>query len=446
MMKGVPEVRTAPSTDGTRHTTRVCMFVYNNMLHDARVRKEARTLARAGYRVTVLAVIDPGLTPKEEQVEGFRILRINRSILGISRQQIAERISLSRPAARSDAAPATKKRSSRAPSRIAALLAAASRVPFYPLRRVVVFLRFVSAAVRTRANVYHAHDLNTLLMAWTASRLRRKPLIYDTHEVATDRADMHFRWWAALLERALIGRAHRVICTNQTRAEFTRRRYGIAAPTILRNLPAYVEPQPSSLMHDALGLPASAKIVLYQGGIQPQRGLEQLIEAAREIEGGVVVFLGSGRLKPKLVGRAAELGLTGRVYFHEAVPVGELPQWTACAYVGLQVLQNTCFNHYSSLSNKLLEYMMAGIPVIANDLPEMRRVIEDTGAGFVVDASDPKAIASAVNEILADPARRDQMSEAAKAARRRYSWETEEHILTDLYAGLLPPGQDAARV
>jgi len=257
---------------------------------------------------------------------------------------------------------------------------------------------------------------------------------------------MKFRWWAALLERALIGRADRVICTNQTRAEFTRKRYGIPAPTVLRNLPAYVEPQPSSLMHDALGLPASEKIVLYQGGIQPQRGLEQLIEAAPEIEGGVVVFLGSGRLKPKLVGRAAELGLTGKVYFHEAVPVGELPQWTACAYVGLQILQNTCLNHYSSLSNKLLEYLMAGVSVIASNLPEMRRVVEDTGTGVLIDASDPGAIAQAVNAILADPERREQMSQSAKASRKTYSWEREEHILTDLYAALLPPGQDAARV
>jgi glycosyltransferase involved in cell wall biosynthesis len=306
----------------------------------------------------------------------------------------------------------------------------------FPLRRVLVFLRFVRAALRTGADVYHAHDLNTLLMAWTASRLRRKPLVYDTHEVATDRADMKFRWWAALLERALIHQADRVICTNQTRGDFTQNLYGIPPPVILRNLPAYVEPQPSTLMHERLGLPLGAKIVLYQGGIQPERGLEQLIEAVPEIEGGVVVFLGSGRSKPKLMARAAELGLEGKVHFHPAVPVDELPSWTACAYVGLQILQNTCFNHYSSLSNKLLEYMMAGVPVITNDLPEMRRAIEETGAGIIIDASDPHEIAKAVNALLADPALREQMSRRAVENRRRHCWETEEHKLVELYAQL----------
>jgi glycosyltransferase involved in cell wall biosynthesis len=426
------------------------MLVYNNMAHDARVRKEARTLTDAGYEVTVLAVLDPGVTPRDELVHGFRILRMSRSILGISRREMAQ---ARRRKAKGEEAKtrgggngsATSPQTPPLPpprarggarGRDSRLLEALLKSVLFPLRRVVVFLRFVRAALRTRADVYHAHDLNTLLMAWTASRLRRKPLVYDTHEVATDRADMKFRWWAALLERALIHRADRVICTNQTRADFTQKLYNIPPPVILRNLPAYVEPQPSTLMHERLGLPPGAKIVLYQGGIQPERGLEQLMEAAPEVEGGVIVFLGSGRSKPKLTARAAELGLEGKVYFHPAVPVDELPSWTACAYVSLQILQNTCFNHYSSLSNKLLEYMMAGVPVITNDLPEMRRVIEETGAGMIIDASNPHEIAMAVNALLADPALREQMAERARQSRRRYSWEQEEATLVELYSGI----------
>ena len=421
----------------------VCMFVYNDMRHDARVRKEARTLARAGYAVTVLAVRDasaslrrgPGPTPKEEVVHGFRILRISRSILGVGRQEIKARL---RRVSQADASPVPQARGrSGIRARVLKALDTAGRMPFYPLRRVVVFFRFVRAALQTRADVYHAHDLNTLLMAWVSSRLRRVPLVYDTHEVATEREAMKFRWWARLLERALIHRAHGVICTNRTRADYTQQRYHIRPPTVLRNFPDYVEPEPSTLMREALGLPHEEKIVLYQGGIQPGRGLEQLIEAAAAVKGGVIVLLGSGRLAPHLRQRVAEQGLGGRVLFHEAVPVEELPQWTACAYVGLQILQNTCFNHYSSLSNKLLEYMMAGVPAIASDLPEMRRVIEDTGAGLLIDASDPRQIAAAVNRVLADERLRGEMSGKAKAARRRYSWEEEQHILLEMYAALL---------
>jgi len=419
----------------------VCMFVYNNMLHDARVRREAWTLTAAGYEVTVVAVHDPGRTVREETVDGVRIVRLSRSILGISRREIVARLrgqALAPGASR--AASGTQKPRGRPRALRARLLSAVEtvvRLSVYPLRRVLVFVRFVRAGLRTRADVYHAHDLNTLLMACTASHMRRRPLVYDTHEVATDRARMKFRWWAAFLEGLLIGRASRVICTTQTRADFTEKRYGIAPPLVLRNLPAYAEPEASTLMHERLGLPPEAKVVLYQGGVQPERGLEQLLAAAPSIEGGVMVLLGSGRLKPMLLARAADAGLEGKVFFHDAVHVGELPQWTACAYVGMQLLQNTCFNHYSSLSNKLLEYIMAGVPVIASDLPEMRRVIEDTGAGMVVDASEPKTIAGAINQLLANGQLRERMSQSAKAARGRYSWEREEHVLVALYEGLL---------
>lgn len=296
--------------------------------------------------------------------------------------------------------------------------------------------RMVREGLRAKADVYHSHDLNTLLIGWVVSRLCRTPLVYDSHEIETGRERQKLQSWAAFLERRLIHRVDRVICTNQSRAEYTRDRYSIPMPTILRNLPAYAEPEPSSILHSRLGLPAGEKIVLYQGGIQAGRGLEQLIDAVPLMRGGTILLLGSGKLKPALLDRVASRGLSERIRFHNAVPVGELPQWTACAYVGLQILQDTCPNHHTSLSNKLLEYMMAAVPVIASDLPEMRRVVEDTGAGILVDASSPAAIAEAVNRLLEDGSLRAEMAQRARAARSRYSWEREERVLLELYEGL----------
>ena len=425
--------------EGERRARRVCMFVYNTMVHDARVRKEAKTLTDEGWEVTVLAINDPGRTPREETVHGFRIVRLSRSILGISRREMRERVrgrATATPSSRASGVKGAGRRRS-AKARLTALVESVVRLSVYPLRRVLVYFRFVRAALRTKAEVYHAHDLNTLLMAWTASRLRRARLVYDTHEVATDRTGLKFRWWGAFLEGRLIRRADRVICTTQTRADFTQRRYGIAPPVVLRNLPAYLEPTCSGIAQERMGLSADTKLVLYQGGMQVQRGLEELLEAATRIEGGVVLMLGSGRLKPALMERAESLGLEGKVYFHDAVPVDELPEWTACAYVGMQLLQDTCFNHHSSLSNKLLEYLMAGVPVVASDLPEMRRVIEDTGAGVLIDASKPEAIAEAVNRMLVEEGSREEMARRAREARGRYSWEREQQVLTDLYVSLL---------
>ncbi len=420
-----------------RAAPRVCMFVYNNLLHDSRVRKEAATLAAAGYDVTAVAVHDPGRTQRREEVHGFRIVRVSRSILGVSRREIAAHLRRQPVTPMPSGLPARTQGRRRRAARTRAVLDKALRLPLFPLRRVVVFLRFLSAALKARGDIYHAHDLNTLLVAWAASRLRRTPLVYDTHEIATDRADMKLRLWACLLERLLIGRADRVVCTTQTRADFTQQRYGIAPPIVLRNLPAYTAPEPSDLLHRQLGLSPDTKVVLYQGGIQPERGLEVLLEAAQDMVCAHVVFLGSGRLKEALADRVLALGIGDKVSFHEAVPVQELPAWTACAYVGVQLLQNTCFNHYSSLSNKLLEYLMAGVPVIASDLPEMRRVIEDGEAGVLIDASSASAVGDAVNRLVENGHLREELAANARAARERYCWEREENVLLELYAELL---------
>jgi hypothetical protein len=102
------------------------------------------------------------------------------------------------------------------------------------------------SALWTRADVYHCHDLDTLLPGTIASRLRRKPLVYDAHELFTD---THFlvgrekerRIWA-FLERKLIRSAKRVITVSEPIAVELARRHGIEKPLVLRNAPAYREP------------------------------------------------------------------------------------------------------------------------------------------------------------------------------------------------------------
>lgn len=59
--------------------------------------------------------------------------------------------------------------------------------------------------------------------------------------------------------------------------------------------------------------------------------------------------------------------------FIPKVPLEDLPKYTKNAYLGFQVLNNVCFNHWSASSNKLFEYMMAEVPVIACSFPEIKK-------------------------------------------------------------------------
>jgi glycosyltransferase involved in cell wall biosynthesis len=133
-----------------------------------------------------------------------------------------------------------------------------------------------------------------------------------------------------------------------------------------------------------------------------------------------------------------EMNLEEKVKFHPKVPVGDLPKYTRNGYLGFQVLNNVCFNHYSASSNKLFEYMMAGVPVVACSFPEIQRVVEGDGTGVSVDSHDPISIANGVNWLLEHQEQYEEMKEKSVKASKKYNWELEKDIFLDLYYRNVP--------
>jgi glycosyltransferase involved in cell wall biosynthesis len=148
-----------------------------------------------------------------------------------------------------------------------------------------------------------------------------------------------------------------------------------------------------------------------------------------------LVLLGYGQLRKKLEEQAQQTGIGDRVTFLDAVPPEELLSWVAGADVGVIPYQRVGTNHEYSTPNKLFECMHAGVPVVVNDLPELKRIVSDVGFGVVTDCSDPAAIAKAIEELTSDPRRWSAGHEAALAGALRYCWETQEQqILAALRA------------
>ena len=150
-----------------------------------------------------------------------------------------------------------------------------------------------------------------------------------------------------------------------------------------------------------------------------------------------LVYIGGGRLLAALKGMAAERGLGDRVHFVPTVPLAELLAWTASADIGVQPIRNTCLNHLSTDSNKLFEYAMAGLPVVASDFPEIPPGGRAHDIGLLFDPETPGELAGGPR-----PARRRRGP--ARAARRQcarsaraLSWEAQEAELVGLYERVL---------
>jgi glycosyltransferase involved in cell wall biosynthesis len=190
--------------------------------------------------------------------------------------------------------------------------------------------------------------------------------------------------------------------------------------------------------HDALGLAPEMRVVLYQGGFSRDRGIEQLIAAITSVPSAVLVLLGYGALQAELERRAADPATEGRVRLVPAVPPTELLTWVASADVVAMPIQPTTLNHRLTTPNKLFEAMAAGVPVVASDLPGMSGIVRESGAGELVDPTDPAEIGQAITRILDAPGadREAYGQRALAAAHATYNWERQMELLLVEYSRL----------
>ena len=434
---------------------KVCMFVWNHFTNDARVLRECSALAEVGYEVDLVAIHDyrdKNLQRFEERKEGFHVIRVKNNISFF--RTVAGWLSglKNRPAQNIG-------------SILAVLLVLLVGLYFFSKTAIVLGILMLLAAIglfrmgmakqiirfyifsqmvywgrKKKYDIYHSNDLNTLPQGVLCARwfkLKKVPLVYDSHEVQTSRTGYNspiYGW----MEKFLLKFSSVMIQENHTRAAFIEQLYGFY-PKVLHNYPIPSHPEDSDRinLHTRLDIPADVPILLYQGGIQTGRGLEKIIEAVPLFHGGHMVFIGDGRIKPDLVKKVHEMGLNDRVTFIDKVPVEDLMHYTKNAYLGFQVLNNVCFNHYSASSNKLFEYLMAGVPVVACSFPEIQKVVEGDKCGVCIDSHDVTDIARGVNEILDHPELREEMRQNCLVARDKYNWLNEKQIFVEIYRELL---------
>jgi glycosyltransferase involved in cell wall biosynthesis len=416
---------------------RIDMFVYNRCTNDARVLKEAATLAGAGHHVRIVAVLDKATAPVEER-DGFRIVRIDRNPphyrllramkigAGIARRRLPFAIVLAPLVA------------------LAAVLRRALLIPHKPLMFIDYYWRAYRVVRADPPQALHAHDLNTLPVAAALARRLRVPLTYDAHELYPEISTLSRREAATwrVLERRLAPRADHVLTVCDSIAEELERRYGIARPAVLLNCPAATG-QDASLADGvdkappgAPGGNGSEPVILYQGGFAPHRGLETLVRSARELERGTIVLMGWGGLEEELRALIAREGLGDRVRIVGPVPRGEVVSEAARATVGVIPYEPVGLNNTYTTPNKLFDYMAAGLPIAASRLPELTRFVEQGGIGLTFTPGDAGSLAGTLNQMLAAPDRYRQMRERAREASRRYTWEQESSKLLGLYGGL----------
>lgn len=427
---------------------------------DARVLKEARTLKQAGHDIRIIASRrDKSLKPYED-MNGLRVFRVKagtdwldffRRLYFSRSDEIAtnikegnstEGLESTTPSKRLSILPKTFLRKLGTP--VLQWLVGIYRALYIGyLLYFLYFYRSFWVARRERADVYHAHDLMTMPVAWLLSRLHKAKLVYDSHELWLDRNRVPKRsrlnrFFIRQVEAYLIKRSDAVITVSEPIADELSKWYHIPRPKVIVNAPDYRPVERSNILREKIGIPVDEKIILYIGAIIFNRGLEELILSLRYLKGYCLVLMGyslddySTELK-KLTRKER---LEDRVYFFGPVPHEEVTRYAASADLGAVPIKNACLSYYYCSPNKLFECVAAGLPVVGSNFPELKRVIEENQVGLTFDPESPQDIARAIDCVLSDKNRYEEMRKNALEAAKIYNWQIESKKLVDVYERL----------
>jgi glycosyltransferase involved in cell wall biosynthesis len=287
-----------------------------------------------------------------------------------------------------------------------------------------------------------ANDLDTLLPNLFWSYMRKRPLVYDSHEYFLGSPEIESRpiikfFWSRL-EKFCLPRVDFPITVNNSIARQYHKEYGHSFD-VIRNVP--LKP-PSGFLFEStvenyrdmtrkkLSIPLNKMIWIIQGaGINVDRGAEELMEAAISMKGEVLLLVvGSGDAIPKLKAEAKSLNYDFEfVRFIPRQNTDSLREYTFASDIGFSLDKAKSKNYQWSLPNKIFDYWHAGIPVVASNLIEISNLINQTGAGILIDHVSCSGILQAVHEIC-KPDKYDRAVSASKHAARSFTWETEKQV------------------
>lgn len=307
---------------------------------------------------------------------------------------------------------------------------------FYACLNVRLFFLMMFA----RTDMIFCNDLDTLAAGYLAARLKRKPLVYDTHEYFTGVPELEQRPFVQSvwkrIERWIFPKLKVILTVNDSIAGLYEKEYRKKL-IVIRNIPGGTALPPlegsSDRERELLGLPKALPILVLQGaGINVDRGAEEAVEAMRYLEGMRLLIIGGGDVMPRLNRLVEQYNLKERVIFKPKMPHHEMMQYTRVCDLGLTLDKDTNINYRYSLPNKVFDYIHAGIPVLASRLPEVEKIVKDYGVGDFIESHDPVHIAEKIRSVIRDHEKVAQWKKNLQLACLELNWAGESLKFPDL--------------
>ena len=294
-------------------------------------------------------------------------------------------------------------------------------------------------AMKAQAGIYHFHDPE-LLPLGVALKLCGKRVLYDVHEDYSKKILSRRLPAVVKIFASKCLRVFETVCAWSfdgiiTADSYVASLFPSAKTRVIANYPPLEFVRRPTIARRGLD---SVFRVVYVGGISQIRGIGKIMD--------VLDLLGDAPIEFHLAGDVADKNLLkrlinhSRVVYHGVLPWENINQLLAQADVGMVLFQPVpAFTYYPGENIiKLWEYLGMGLPVIISNFPKLKQLVETLDVGIAVDATDPAAIAAAIQELRNHPSLRRKLGENGKAVvQNERNWAKEAGKLVGIYQKLV---------
>jgi len=300
------------------------------------------------------------------------------------------------------------------------------------------YLKITRKAIKSNPEICHVHDFPLLFSGILVKLVTQCNLVYDAHE---DFASMVYldntvrvnalRKVELFLIRLFVD--HIITVNESLKAYFSQAK---VKTSVLMNVPAL------SIQTGGKASKSNDFMLGYVGHIHTGRGYETLIPLCLYlIQSNLAVkflIVGGGPFEREFRKMVNAHNLGDHFIMTGEVDHREIPSFLQRINVGLILFKPICYNNIIATPNKLFEYMAFGIPVVASNVPEIRKIMEETNAGILVDPTNLKEVAETVMYLAKNPKIAKEMGEnGRKAFATKYNWDAQSKELLKVYKEFL---------
>lgn len=283
-----------------------------------------------------------------------------------------------------------------------------------------------------KKSILLANDLDTLLPNFLVSKIKKTPIIYDSHELFPEIPELVHKKnvkkiWSKL-EATILPKLTNCYTVCNSIAKYYAEKYNTQFK-VIKNLPL----KNKAITIGKLGFKTeNKKVILYQGSVNVGRGLELIIDTITYLPNHILVIVGTGNIINNLKQLVLVKKLQNQIYFLGRKTPEELQKITPLADLGISIEEDLGLNYRFALPNKIFDYIQATIPILVSNLPEMKQIVLEHKVGEIIVNRNPKALANQINNM----ANKD-FSVALKKAQEHLIWEKQEDELLTIFKSLM---------